>query len=114
MIESEMQLREAAFRADLEALRIQYMRRLPELAEAFASAWDECRDDAGEEAWLAVRSLAHKMSGSAPCYGLEALGLAARELDGMLSGKAPCRSRRQAGETAERVLSELRTALREA
>lgn len=113
MTESEMQLREIAFRADLEALRVQYMQRLPELADAFALAWGDCRDDAGEPAWLALRSLAHKMSGSAPCYGLETLGTAARELDGMLSGKQPCRCREQVRAAAERVLAELRAALRD-
>lgn len=108
-----MQLREIAFRADLEALRVQYMQRLPELADAFFSAWDACHDEAGEPAWLALRSLAHKMSGSAPCYGLEALGAAARELDGLLSGRQPCRNREQARGPAGRVVAELRAALPE-
>ena len=50
--------------------------------------------DGGDEApWLRLRDVAHRLSGSAPCYGLDAVGDAARELDRLLSGRAPCRER---------------------
>jgi hypothetical protein len=37
------------------------------------------------------------LSGSAPCYGLEAIGNLARSLDRLLSAKPPCRERAVAG-----------------
>ena len=85
--------REAEFQAQIEALRRHFMQELPGRRAALASAWTECVDAADEAPWLRLRDVAHKLSGSAPFYGLDAVGDAARELDRLLSGRAPCRER---------------------
>ena len=87
---------DAAFQAQIEELRRHYLQGMPERRLALIEAWRECEDGGNEQAWLRLRDVAHKMSGSAPCYGLDAVGEAARELDKLLSGRAPCRTRAQA------------------
>lgn len=82
---------DAAFQAEIEALRQHFLKDLPARRLAFAKAWQGCIDEGGEASWLGLRDVAHRLSGSAPCYGLEALGDAARELDRLLSGRPPCR-----------------------
>ena len=85
--------REAEFQAQIEALRRHFMHELPGRRAALAFAWSECMDGGNEAPWLRLRDVAHRLSGSAPCYGLDAVGDAARELDRLLSGRAPCRER---------------------
>ncbi len=86
---------DAAFEAQIEALRQHFLQGMPERRSALADAWDGCVDDGDEQAWLRLRDVAHKLSGSAPCYGLETVGEAARDLDKLLSGRSPCRRRAQ-------------------
>lgn len=86
---------DAAFQAQIEALRQHYLQGIPQRRSAFIEAWRECLDGEQEQAWLRLRDVAHKLSGSAPCYGLEEVGEAARELDKLLSGRTPCRTRAQ-------------------
>ena len=85
--------REAEFQAQIEALRRHFMQELPGRRAALASAWSECVDAGDEPPWLRLRDVAHRLSGAAPCYELDAVGDAARELDRMLSGRTPCRER---------------------
>lgn len=84
---------DAEFVAQMDALRRRYLEGLPARRTAFVDAWRDCADNGDDSAWQRLRDVAHKLSGSAPCYGLEALGLVARELDKRLSGRAPCRER---------------------
>ncbi|HEX7111590.1 MAG TPA: Hpt domain-containing protein [Mizugakiibacter sp.] len=80
------------FEARLAALTRDYLRALPQRREELARLWDACRGGAATaEEWAALRQLVHRLSGSAPNYGLEALGAAARAVDVLLSGTAPCR-----------------------
>ena len=98
---------DAAFQAQIEALRQLYLQDLPARRIAFIEAWQGCTDGGGEASWLGLRDVAHKLSGSAPCYGLEALGDAARELDRLLSGRPPCRERARAEASVMRVRASL-------
>jgi len=90
---AELDPREAEFQAQIEALRRHFIQELPGRRAALASAWDDCVDGGDEAPWLRLRDVAHKLSGSAPCYGLDAVGDAARDLDLLLSGRMPCRER---------------------
>lgn len=81
------------FQAQMAALRRQFRTGLAGRRTALADAWARCGDGSGEAAWLQLRDVAHKLSGSAPSYGFEAIGVAARDLDGLLSGRPPCRQR---------------------
>lgn len=90
---AEQDPREAEFEAQIEALRRHFVSELPERREALVAAWVDCADGGDEVPWLRLRDVAHKLSGSAPCYGLDEVGDAGRRLDKSLSGRAPCRER---------------------
>ena len=93
---------EVEFQAQVEALRRHFLQSLPERRAALAAAWCDCADAGEEAAWQRLRDVAHRLSGSAPCYGLVAVGELARSLDKLLSGKSPCRERAvAAGAVAE-------------
>lgn len=85
--------REIEFQAQIEALRRHFVGELPTRRAALASAWADCDDGGADAPWLRLRDVAHKLSGSAPNYGLDAVGEAARALDRLLSGHHPCRER---------------------
>lgn len=79
------------FEARYEALRTAYFAALPQRRAEAAEHWRVCMLDAQSPAWRELHTLVHRLSGSAPCYGLDEVGLAAQKLDRMLSGKPPCR-----------------------
>ena len=110
MMGTETDPREIEFQAQIEALRRHIMQELPERRAALVSAWDACADGGDEAPWLRLRDVAHKLSGSAPNYGLDAVGDVARGLDRLLSGRTPCRARA----TASAVVANLTAALDEA
>lgn len=95
------------FQAQMAALGRQYRDGLPLRHAALAEAWSQCADDGEEAAWLRLREVAHKLSGSAASYGFDAMGAAARDLDRLLSGRPPCRRRA----TAEPAVARVRSAL---
>lgn len=107
---AEIDPREIEFQAQFEALRRHFMQELPERRGALVSAWSNCADGGDEAPWLRLRDVAHKLSGSAPNYGLDAVGDLARRLDRLLSGRTPCRER--AGANA--MVANLTAALDEA
>lgn len=107
---AEWDPREAEFQAQFDALRRHFMQELPDRKAALVSAWRECADDRDDAPWLRLRDVAHKLSGSAPNYGLEAVGAIARALDRLLSGRKPCRTRA----AAEGVVADLTAALDDA
>ena len=82
------------FEKRFRSLRAQYLAELPTRREALASLWAASRHDVASSAWHELQTLAHRLSGSAPCYGLDAMGEAAQELDRLLSGKPPCREQK--------------------
>ena len=95
------------YEARLAALTRTYIATLPDKRADLERLWTAaCADAAADETWQALRTLAHRLSGSAPNYGFEALGDAARALDACLGGKTPCRDRA--------ILTPLVMALREA
>lgn len=104
---AEWDPREAEFQAQFEALRRHFMQELPDRRAALVSAWNDCGDGGDEAPWLRLRDVAHKLSGSAPNYGLDVVGDVARGLDRLLSGRTPCRARA----TAEGVVADLTAAL---
>jgi HPt (histidine-containing phosphotransfer) domain-containing protein len=108
---AEWDPREAEFQAQFEALRKHFMQELPERRAALVSAWAECMDGGDETPWLRLRDVAHKLSGSAPNYGLEAVGDVARSLDRLLSGRTPCRTRGAAEVVVARLLAGLDEAI---
>lgn len=89
--------RELEFEAQIEALRRHFLEGLPERRAALAKAWHDCADGGDESPWQQLRDVTHKLAGSAPSYGLDAVGEAARTLDRLLSGRPPCRERATAG-----------------
>ena len=103
--------REAEFQAQFEALRRHFMQELPGRRTALLSAWDACTDGGDEAPWLRLRDVAHKLSGSAPNYGLEAVGEFARRLDRLLSGRTPCRARAATAEAVARLSAVLDAAI---
>ncbi|MGH8190189.1 MAG: Hpt domain-containing protein [Rhodanobacteraceae bacterium] len=90
---AELDPREVEFQAQIEALRRHFLQGLPARRAALVAAWRDCADLSDESPWQSLRDVAHKLSGSAPCYGLDAVGEAARDLDRLLSGRVPCRAR---------------------
>lgn len=99
MTPEDLDFTDAAFQAQLDALRRHYVEGLQARRSALNDAWCRCSDGGEEAAWRTLRDVAHKLSGSASSYGLDALGGAARDLDKLLSGRTPCR--RRAGVEAE-------------
>jgi hypothetical protein len=108
---AEWDTREAEFQAQFEALRRHFMQELPERRAALVSAWDMCVDAGDEAPWLRLRDVAHKLSGSAPNYGLEDVGDIARSLDRLLSGRTPCRVRAGAEGAVAQLVAALDTAI---
>ncbi len=84
-------LAQAEFDARYRLLQSQYLSDLPQRRKAVASLWAASMKDAASPAWPELHSLAHRLSGSAPCYGLDAVGEAAQEVDRLLSAKPQCR-----------------------
>jgi HPt (histidine-containing phosphotransfer) domain-containing protein len=109
---AESDSREAEFQAQIEALRRHFLQELPERRAALAAAWHDCATAGDEAPWLSLRDVAHKLSGSAPCYGLDAVGEAAGNLDRLLSGRAPCRERSAAEGAVAELMAALDTAIR--
>lgn len=79
------------FEARYEALRSAYFAALPQRRADAAELWRACMEDAQSRSWDDLHTLVHRLSGSAPCYGLEEIGVTAQKLDRMLSGKPPTR-----------------------
>ena len=100
-----------AFLAQVEALRQHFLQGVPARHAALKDAWRGCIDGGGESAWLSLRNVAHNLSGSASCYGFEALGETARELDKLLSGRLPCRERALAEPVVARLSALLDAAI---
>jgi HPt (histidine-containing phosphotransfer) domain-containing protein len=111
---AELDSREAAFQAQIEALRRHFLQALPERRAALTAAWHDCVDSSDDAPWQRLRDVAHKLSGSAPCYGLDAVGDAARDLDKLLSGRAPCRERAAADAAVTDLVAALDAAVRSA
>ena len=107
---TETDPREIEFQAQFEALCRHFMRELPERRAKLVSAWNDCADGGDEAPWLRLRDVAHKLSGSAPNYGLDVVGGVARGLDKLLSGRTPCRTRA----SAKGVVADLTAALDDA
>ena len=108
---AELDPREAEFQAQIEALRQHFLRELPERRAKLVAAWADCSDRGDDAPWLRLRDVAHKLSGSAPCYGLDEIGNAARELDKLLSGRTPCRERAAADGLFTRLAQALDAAI---
>ncbi len=108
---AELDPREVEFQAQMEALRRHFLHELPERRAALVSAWGDCVDAGDEAPWRRLRDVAHRLSGSAPNYGLDAIGDAARELDKLLSGRTPCRERAMTNDTVTRLTVALDSAI---
>ncbi len=102
-MESQPDTAQVEFEAQVEALRRKFLDGLPARRAALDEAWRGCRDGGDDAPWQQLREAAHKLAGSAPYYGLEAIGLAARNLDRLLSGRPPCRTRALAQSALARV-----------
>ncbi|MBS0382843.1 MAG: Hpt domain-containing protein [Proteobacteria bacterium] len=104
---AEQDPRDAEFEAQIEALRQHFVGELPERRAKLVAAWVDCVDRGDEAPWLRLRDVAHKLSGSAPCYGLDAIGDAGRRLDKLLSGRTPCRERDAVATTVAELIAAL-------
>lgn len=111
---AEVDPREAEFQAQIEALRRHFLQELPQRRSALVEAWHDCGAAGDEAPWLRLRDVAHKLSGSASCYGLDAVGETARSLDRLLSGRAPCRQRSAAEGAVAELVAALDAAIRPA
>jgi HPt (histidine-containing phosphotransfer) domain-containing protein len=108
---AELDPREVEFQAQLEALRRHFVEGLPERRAALQAAWRDCGHGGDEAPWERLRDVAHKLSGSAPCYGLDRVGEVARGLDRQLSGRAPCRERATLATPVAQLLAALDAAI---
>lgn len=108
---SEPDPREAEFQAQLEALRVHFRGELPARRAALMDAWAGCADGGDEDPWLRLRDVAHKLSGSAPNFGFEAVGGRARALDRLVSGRMPCRERAGVAAEVASLVAELDAAI---
>ena len=108
---AELDPREVEFQAQLEALRRHFLEGLPERRAALAAAWCDCVDGREEATWERLRDVVHKLSGSAPCYGLNQVGELARGLDRQLSGRVPCRERAVLDAAVAQLLAALDAAI---
>lgn len=71
----------------LQALRRQYAQSLPQKTDDLARAWTCFRAaPADRVAATALHACVHRLSGSAPAYGFDAVGAAAQPADALLSG----------------------------
>lgn len=111
MMAKDVDFTDAAFQAQIDALRVHFLQGLPERRAKLEAAWRDCVDHGDEAPWLGLRDVAHKLSGSAPCYGLDALGEAGRDLDKLLSGRTPCRERAAVEPGVTRLAALLDTAI---
>jgi HPt (histidine-containing phosphotransfer) domain-containing protein len=69
----------------LQQMRDNYKQSLPAKKNELEAAWAVCMESEWtEESVAALKSLAHKLGGSAGLYGFSELGEAARALDGAL------------------------------
>jgi HPt (histidine-containing phosphotransfer) domain-containing protein len=110
-METNPDSRQAEFDAQVAALCRRFLEGLPARRAAFADAWRECTDGGDDAPWQRLRAVAHKLSGSAPCYGLEAMGEAARALDLLLSRRPACRARADASAAVTRLQAALDAAI---
>lgn len=70
----------------LDELRLRYWRSLPQKAQDLLGHWQRVQQCAGERAPVAeFHQQVHKLSGSAPAYGFEAVGALARPVDQCLA-----------------------------
>lgn len=102
---------EQEYEARFAALRAQYFAALPQRRADIAEHWRGCAADAASPAWAAIHTQAHRLAGSAPCYGLDGVGEAAQRLDRMLSGKPPCRDAAALAPLVTRLLDALDAAI---
>lgn len=73
--------------ARLQALRRQYAQSLPQKADELTRAWAQFRAAPGDRAAATgLHACVHRLSGSAPAYGFDAIGAAAQPADALLSG----------------------------
>jgi|SRR5579885_3006590 len=101
----------ADFDARYRWLRAHYLSELPQRREAVSSLWADAMRDPTSPAWHELHALAHRLSGSAPCYGLDAIGETAQELDRLFSAKPPCREVFVLRPTVLRLLERLDAAI---
>lgn len=70
----------------LDELRLRYWRSLPLKAQDIAAQWERVRQAPGDRAGMAaLHQHVHRLTGSAPAYGFEAVGALARPIDQRLS-----------------------------
>lgn len=66
----------------LDELRLRYWRSLPQKAQDLLEHWQRAQRSPHERAALVeFHQLVHKLSGSAPAYGFDAIGALARPVD---------------------------------
>jgi HPt (histidine-containing phosphotransfer) domain-containing protein len=77
---------ESALMDRLEQLRQRYALSLPDKADQLTDQWIEVRREPCNRAALTdVHQQVHRLSGSAPAYGFEALGAIAQEIDNRIA-----------------------------
>ncbi len=70
----------------LDELRLRYLRSLPQKGDDIRDQWDLLRQRPHERALLVdLHQQVHRLSGSAPAYGFDAIGALARPLDQRLA-----------------------------
>jgi HPt (histidine-containing phosphotransfer) domain-containing protein len=106
-MEQGQDIRKAAFEVEVAALRERYWQELPMRRTALDQIWSDCVTGGDALPWRQLRETAHKLAGSAPNYGFDALGAAARKVDQLLSGTDPCRRRSTLRAPVEGLLAAL-------
>jgi HPt (histidine-containing phosphotransfer) domain-containing protein len=86
-------------------LRTRYVQSLPDKRAALGNAWRAFASAPDERAAIELQALAHRLAGSAPAYGFEAIGEAAHVVDALVNAwmKHPASDREDAGTLAARI-----------
>ena len=87
------------------ALKARYVQSLPDKHASLANAWRAFASVPSERAALDLHAIAHRLAGSAPAYGYEAIGAAAHVVDALLNAwtKQPASDREDAGALTARI-----------
>ena len=86
-------------------LRTRYVQSLPDKHAALANAWRGFASAPDEQTAIELQALAHRLAGSAPAYGYEAIGEAAHVVDALLNAwtKRPAPEREDAATLAKQI-----------
>lgn len=91
-------------------LKARYVQSLADKHAALARAWHDLATAPGERTAVELQTMAHRLAGSAPAYGYDAIGAAAHDVDALLNAwaKRPPAERESIGTLVEHLAQPMR------